>query len=63
MARPFNIGDIVRLKSGGPAMTVTDVDLNDDDGTYWVSCTWFDEKGQRASSSFPAATVETVEAV
>ena len=32
----FNIGDIVWLKSGGPAMTVKGENKNDD-----ILCTWF----------------------
>ena len=33
----FKAGDVVQLKSGGPAMTVGEIRF---DG--WVSCTWFD---------------------
>ena len=36
---PFNIGDLVKLKSGGPKMTVTRVD-NLGIRTI-VRCTWF----------------------
>ena len=37
----FKIGDVVKLKSGGPAMTVMKVD---DFGTRTViKCTWFAE--------------------
>jgi len=32
---PFNVGDVVQLKSGGPLMTVTGVGSN-------ITCTWFD---------------------
>jgi uncharacterized protein YodC (DUF2158 family) len=35
MARPFNAGDIVQLKSGGPKMTV---DRSDSDGVWAI---WF----------------------
>jgi uncharacterized protein YodC (DUF2158 family) len=32
----YKVGDVVQLKSGGPAMTVTSVN---DDGTFY--CEWF----------------------
>lgn len=46
----FKIGDVVKLKSGGPNMTVTDTDL-DPGESYW--CQWFaGSKEQKAH--FPA---------
>jgi uncharacterized protein YodC (DUF2158 family) len=41
------IGDIVRLKSGGPKMTVSV--LHEDH----VECAWFDKNGNRLSWTFP----------
>lgn len=49
----FKVGDTVRLKSGGPLMTVS-VAQHDDD--TW--CTWFDERGKREEATFNAATLE-----
>ncbi len=42
----FNPGDTVRLKSGGPVMTVSKLINN------FVHCTWFDEKHKLQSGSF-----------
>ena len=36
-------GDVVRLKSGGPKMTVEDVSSDGDE----VSCAWFNQDAQR----------------
>jgi uncharacterized protein YodC (DUF2158 family) len=38
MENPFKIGDIVRLKSGSPEMTVNEISL---DGAL---CIWFDKE-------------------
>jgi len=38
MSENFQVGDVVRLKSGGPAMTITYV------GADEAACEWFDEK-------------------
>ena len=47
----FNVGDVVELKSGGPAMTVAEIGVNT------VKCTWF--SGVEAKEgSFPAAALE-----
>lgn len=53
----FQIGDVVRLKSGGPAMTVTNVGEAAMTGKQTVWCMWFDTKGQQ-NGSFPLGAVE-----
>jgi uncharacterized protein YodC (DUF2158 family) len=52
MSNAFQVGDVVRLKSGGPDMTVQSIDS---DGLY---CTWFDDKKQRQFDTFNPAIVE-----
>ena len=49
-------GDVVRLNSGGPLMTVTEIDDCDDE----VVCSWFDEDDNLETHSFhwQALTVE-----
>lgn len=58
MAEELKVGDVVRLKSGGPAMTITVV--GERYGTPTVWCTWFDQKGSQ-SGDFPPAALETDE--
>jgi uncharacterized protein YodC (DUF2158 family) len=41
----LKIGDVVRLKTGGPEMTVEAVDTNSSD----VFCTWFAENASQRS--------------
>lgn len=48
---PFKIGDIVILNSGGPRMTVADVE---DD---LCSCVWFLGTEHPEAKPFPAATL------
>jgi uncharacterized protein YodC (DUF2158 family) len=38
---PFKVGDVVRLKSGGPNMTVTSCGDHWSTGPNGVFCTWF----------------------
>ncbi|WP_233805389.1 YodC family protein [Paraburkholderia sp. HP33-1] len=48
----FNAGDVVKLKEGGPRMTVTyagPVALNSGD---WLICEWFDEQGELRHERF-----------
>ena len=52
-------GDVVKLKSGGPAMTVRDVG-NDMSGQLMVYCTWFvDDKPQQ--DAFPPHALKVVQ--
>lgn len=45
----FKVGDVVQLKSGGPLMTVYDIDL----GKYVrITCQWFGSSGQLFSDDF-----------
>jgi uncharacterized protein YodC (DUF2158 family) len=53
MAPSFQVGDIVRLRSGGISMTVEEVvDVHE------VKCIWFDEKGQLQRMAFVIATLQ-----
>ena len=48
----FSTGDIVRLKSGGPKMTVLE------SGGEQVQCKWFDRNGKMHTDSFPTAMLD-----
>jgi uncharacterized protein YodC (DUF2158 family) len=54
----YKEGDVVRLKSGGPRMTVTAT--GDRMGTPSVWCTWF-VGNKRDSDVFPIGAVESVD--
>ena len=53
MAEQFRAGDVVQLKSGGPAMTV---DGYDDAGL--VVCSWFGGRAKRRQDRFAEATLQ-----
>jgi uncharacterized protein YodC (DUF2158 family) len=44
-------GDLVRLRSGGPALIVKSIWGN------WAICTWFDDYGDLQSAGFPIAMI------
>lgn len=54
----FTIGDLVRLKSGGPDMTVTYVSTM----AHGVFCaaSWFDDSGKRNMHEFPSECLTLV---
>jgi uncharacterized protein YodC (DUF2158 family) len=56
MDRDFEIGDVVRLRSGGPKMTVTEVGETLS-GQMSVWCTWFVGTRQE-TGTFPVGGVE-----
>ncbi len=53
----FEVGDIVRLKSGGPEMTVTRTDntMSDDIGAMWF------DKSSLMKGWFPMDAIEVVQ--
>lgn len=54
----FNTGDVVKLKSGGPKMTVVQVgELSEFDTRIHVWCTWFDE-GKESTGCYPEDAVD-----
>jgi uncharacterized protein YodC (DUF2158 family) len=55
LAMQFNPGDVVRLKSGGPKMTIDSKDGED----YF--CIWFDSKNEQKQNSFSGPVLEAVE--
>ncbi len=48
----FNAGDVVRLKSGGPKMTV----LAENNQT--IECQWFDRNGKLHKDSFQTVMLD-----
>jgi uncharacterized protein YodC (DUF2158 family) len=50
----FNVGDVVRLKSGGPDMTVDNANFSR------VVCTWFDSNNILHHQSFDQGAIEKV---
>ncbi len=56
----FKIGDVVRLKSGGPSMTVTSIGESGmmGGGSVHAYVTWFDKTNNVKTDSFPPQTIE-----
>lgn len=48
-------GDVVILKSGGPALTVAEVDGDK------IECVWIGEEGELFREELPAVVLESVE--
>ena len=60
----FNLGDIVRLKSSGPRMTVSAVSAKAKLGAQTVQCEWFnqaDRTYELKSASFATHTLVLVQ--
>lgn len=56
----FHVGDTVRLKSGGPVMTITNlVDMGDDFAGWQAVCSWFDKNNVGHSQPYSVNALET----
>lgn len=51
------IGDRVRLRSGGPVMTVTKIFNNEVENVKCARCVWFWQEGPK-EDSFPVAALD-----
>ena len=49
----MEIGDLVRLKSGGPQMTVVNANVSIPYGPPSVRCGWFNQEGQYLRAVVP----------
>ena len=54
----FSAGDVVQMKSGGPKMTVEEIEVSGD-----VVCTWFDDKKVRKTDVFKEAILVKYQSV
>ena len=60
MSRKFKLGDVVRLKSGGPNMTVCEIGKYGYDEDEKYKCRWFDEKHKPTELLFVEQELELV---
>ncbi len=54
----FKVGDVVRLKSGGPPMTIVYID---NEFSTQLSCRWFVEGHEVRHDQFPPAALKYAE--
>lgn len=54
--RKFEVGDVVQFKSGGPKMTISQV--NEDTNNHL--CVWFDNEGRSYQSYFSKYILKVV---
>ncbi len=58
MSEEVKVGDVVRLKSGGPKMVVVAIDTTQFDTELSAWCEWFDEKNKPQKETFKLIAVE-----
>jgi uncharacterized protein YodC (DUF2158 family) len=58
MSDEIKVGSLVKLKSGGPTMTVDKIGTHADVQKAWVS--WFDDKNAPQSGVFPLTSLIAV---
>jgi uncharacterized protein YodC (DUF2158 family) len=58
MSEQWKPGDVVRLKSGGPKMTVIE-QSQDQNGEPAVHCEWFDEDRKPQRHAFAPTSLQT----
>ena len=60
----FNVGDVVRLKSGSPDMTICEYPIKIVDGStncQSAKCQWFDKDGKLSNATFNVDVLEKIE--
>ena len=57
----FKVGDAVRLKAGGPAMTIESIECATSDAgavTYFSKCVWYSSTGDELRATFAESMLE-----
>ena len=57
----LKIGDVVKLKSGGPEMVIDTIDrmaMSAEDGPLYAWVSWMDKKDERQKDSFPLTSLK-----
>ena len=58
----LQVGDVVRLNSGGPPMTITHIGPTSEyDPEVYAWCTWFKSDNETVQRHFPLETVSIIE--
>jgi uncharacterized protein YodC (DUF2158 family) len=58
MPQGFEVGQVVRLKSGGPLMTIKGIDVYGNVPHIQAKCEWFDKGHKREEGVFELPTLE-----
>ena len=53
----LSVGSVVKLKSGGPLMTVVEIEQASPDGTDQAYCTWFSSSDDTNYGTFPSTAL------
>lgn len=61
MTDTFNVGDVVRLKSGGPLMTITSLGKAFASHDIQAFCTWFKSENETVCQAFPFESIKKIE--
>ena len=57
----IKMGYVVRLKSGGPKMTVNRVYPGSEEGSEYATCLWFEGESDLKKSEFKTTSLEVVD--
>jgi len=58
--KPFNVGDVVELKSGGPAMVIAKIEKDTYNSNYYTECVWADDSKNIHQRSFVSAVLRKI---
>jgi len=56
----FKVGEVVKLKSGGPQMTITSIGRRYESSPLEAWCTWFKSDNQTAVEVLPLEAIELI---
>lgn len=59
--KQFGVGDLVRLKSGGPSMTIEEMEyagIDSVSGFYYAKCAWYLSDGSSPRATFEESMLE-----